>query len=76
MKSIYRDQLDYDLEVNSNLPWLSPHASIGPKAKIGSNVVVCSGAQLEHEVSIDQSVISWGVSLSETESALQHQMLL
>ena len=66
VKSTYRYFLDYDMEVDRQLQWISPHAIVDGTSKIGSNVVICSGAEIGQNIHLDNSVISWDGLLNKT----------
>ena len=65
VKSTYKRFLDYEIDIH-NLQWISPHCTLLSPTGIGDNVVICSGARINKEVFIDNSVVSWGVSLTKT----------
>lgn len=76
VKSIYQFFLDYTVEVGSHLQWISPHSILDGESRVqmGPNVVICSKAQVGRGVFVDNSVVSWGVSL--TEATIHSQMVL
>ena len=77
VSSIYKHFLDYEVSINDSLQWISPHSTLDEtsRAKMGHNVVICSGAQIGREISIDNSVVSWRASLP-TATTIHSQMVL
>ena len=61
LKSTHKSFLDYSIEVNDSLQWVSPHSTMNQKStKVGMNVVICSGARLGANIEVQNSVVSWG----------------
>lgn len=64
LSSPHQRFLNYRLEIDDSLQWISPQATIDGTIQMGHNVVICSRAQLGKNIQIDDSVVSWDHSLS------------